>query len=283
MHVSTGARRGGSAVLALLPLLIGVLLAAAPASASAVLARTDPAANSVLHRAPKLVTLTFSEAVSLPAEDAIMVHAPDGSRVEAGRSEHAGSDRATVRVALRGTLPAGTYLVMWKAITAQGHPIEGMFTFAVKGAAESRSVGLLYGASRWVGYAGYALLVGAAAAVLLRRPRTAGRRPLQRLLLGGWSALLVSAVAGLLLLGPHEAQTGLAAAWDLSTLQHTVGTTTGTALAVRLLLLAPAGAFLALLHLEQGAAGGPDRPGRWRIAMTVAGAMLAAALAGTWA
>lgn len=59
----------------------GALVAAAPASAHAVLTDTNPAAGVILPTAPAGVTLTFSESVrAIPGK--IQVVGPDGQRAD---------------------------------------------------------------------------------------------------------------------------------------------------------------------------------------------------------
>jgi copper transport protein len=93
----------------------GVLLAVAAvvalavpaaASAHAYLIKTVPSASTILDAPPPDVALTFDEAV-----------------------EPADSD--TLIVPVRPHLPEGWYLVYWRAISIDGHPVQGAFTFAV--------------------------------------------------------------------------------------------------------------------------------------------------------
>ncbi|MFJ4094477.1 FixH family protein [Kitasatospora sp. NPDC089913] len=314
---------------AVLALLLG---GAGPASAHAALQSTDPAQNSVLPAAPQAVTLTFSEAVSL-SSDSVRVLDPAGRAVDSGSPAHADGKDNTARVGLGPGLANGTYTVAWRAVSEDSHPIGGAFTFsigapsattvsttALQNAEADGLVAALYGTGRTVAYAAFALLVGAAGFVLLCWPAGASRRPVQRLLMTGWVALLVSTVAVLMLRGPYERGSGVGKAFDLSLIRTTLDERIGTALAARLLLLAASGVFLSLLvgqlGLPQGgrakaAANGPstgsgsgtagsdgdpeeaelrelerraaERPQREaRLGLGVAGLVLAVALSATW-
>ncbi|MFD8694443.1 copper resistance CopC/CopD family protein [Kitasatospora purpeofusca] len=251
------------AVLALL------LAGAGPASAHAALQSTDPAQNAVLPVAPQTVTLTFSEAVSL-SSDSVRVLDPAGRAVDSGSPAHADGKDNTARVGLGSGLANGTYTVAWRAVSEDSHPIGGAFTFsigapsattvsttALQSAEADGLVAALYGTARTVAYAAFALLAGAAGFVLLCWPAGASRRPVQRLLMTGWVALLVSTVAVLMLRGPYERGSGIGKAFDLSLVRTTLDERIGTALAARLLLLAASGVFLSLLvgqlGLPQGA------------------------------
>lgn len=294
-------------------LLIG---GAGPAAAHATLISTDPANNAVVATAPAAVTLSFTEGVSL-SPDSVRVLGPDGASVDSGEPTHVDGKAATARVALRSGLANGTYTVAWRAVSEDSHPIGGAYTFSI-GAPSATTVSaaalqdvkadslvaFAYGTGRTVAYLAFALLAGAAAFVLVCWPGGAAVRSVQRLLMTGWVGLLVSTVAVLLLRGPYERGTGIGQAFDLSLVRNTLDERIGTALSVRLLLLAAAGVFLSLLvgqlgqerssvpaepdeeddelrQLERAAAERPLRDAR--LGLGVAGLVLAVALSATWA
>ncbi|MFF7587616.1 FixH family protein [Kitasatospora purpeofusca] len=252
-------------LLGVLGAVLALLLAGAgPASAHAALQSTDPAQNAVLPVAPQTVTLTFSEAVSL-SSDSVRVLDPAGRAVDSGSPAHADGKDNTARVGLGSGLANGTYTVAWRAVSEDSHPIGGAFTFsigapsattvsttALQSAEADGLVAALYGTARTVAYAAFALLAGAAGFVLLCWPAGASRRPVQRLLMTGWVALLVSTVAVLMLRGPYERGSGVGKAFDLSLIRTTLDERIGTALAARLLLLAASGVFLSLLVGQLG-------------------------------
>ncbi|MEV7185837.1 FixH family protein [Kitasatospora sp. NPDC093102] len=257
-------------VLGVLGALLALMLAGAgPASAHATLDSTDPRQNSVVATAPQAVTLTFSESVSLSG-DSVRVLDPAGKAVDTGNPAHADGKGNTARVGLRSGLANGTYTVAWRAVSDDSHPVGGAFTFsigapsdtsvsatALQGADADGVVAALYGTGRAVAYAAFALLVGVAAFVLVCWPAGTARRRVQRLLMTGWTALLVSTVAVLMLRGPYERGSGVGQAFDLSLVRATLDERIGTALAARLLLLAAGGVFLSLLV---GQLGQPPRP-----------------------
>ncbi|MER7579759.1 FixH family protein [Kitasatospora sp. NPDC097691] len=257
-------------VLGVLGALLALMLAGAgPASAHATLDSTDPRQNSVVATAPSEVTLTFSESVSL-SPDSVRVLDPAGKAVDTGNPAHADGRGNTARVGLKGGIANGTYTVAWRAVSEDSHPVGGAFTFsigapsdtsvsatALQGAKADGLVAALYGTGRTVAYAAFALLAGVAAFVLICWPAGTARRPVQRLLMTGWTALLVSTVAVLMLRGPYERGSGIGQAFDLSLVRATLDERIGTALAARLLLLAAGGVFLSLLV---GQLGQPPRP-----------------------
>ncbi|PLW71282.1 hypothetical protein C0036_18675, partial [Streptomyces sp. DJ] len=213
-----------TALLAVLAGAVALLLGgAAPASAHAALVSTDPARESVLAGAPRQVSLGFSESVLLSA-DSVRVLDPDGRRVDEGGARHTGGDARTASVRLRAGLPDGTFTVAWKAVSGDSHPVSGAFTFSVGAPSQTSAalpeqragegaVGVLYDVARYVAYGGYALLVGTGALLVGCWHRGAAVRPVRRLLLGGWAAMLLSALALLLLRGPYTAGGGLGSAF----------------------------------------------------------------------
>jgi len=111
-----------AAVLAVLTLLLG----AAPASAHATLLSSDPAEGEVLPEAPGDVTFTFDEPVVL-SENSVQVFDAAGDPVESS----AGSRDAVVTAELPGDLADGTYVVTWRVVSTDGHPITGSLTFSI--------------------------------------------------------------------------------------------------------------------------------------------------------
>ncbi|MBT2415092.1 copper resistance protein CopC/CopD [Streptomyces sp. ISL-12] len=260
------------------------LLGAGPASAHAALTATDPADGTVLPRAPRHLTLTFSESVGL-RDDSFRVLGPDGHRVRTGEAENADGRPDTVRVSLPGPdrLGKGTYTVAWRVVSADSHPVSGAFTFSVgapsataapvdPGPAGDPLTGALHGTARYLAYLAGALLVGTAAFVALCRPPDPGR--LRPLAATGWWTLLAATVALLMLRGPYEAGTGPAAAVDPGVLRDTLTTRPGVLLLARLVLLG-AVVWPAARLFRPG--GGTGRGAR------AAGAAPAVVLALTWA
>jgi copper transport protein len=108
---------------------VAALAAPAAASAHAYLTKTVPAASVTLNAAPRSVALTFDEAVE-PRFALILVSDADGHAVTAGRVARSPGDPDTLVVPLK-KIPEGWYLVYWRAISVDGHPVQGVFTFAV--------------------------------------------------------------------------------------------------------------------------------------------------------
>ncbi len=125
-------RAGLLAALAGLTLAFLAVAANVPAAAHAQLLETDPADGSVLPASPDELTLTFSEPVRL-VEDSVRVLDPGGSDVDAVSRV---VDEQVI-VELPGEVGDGTYLVSWRVVSADSHPITGAFTFSVGAPSEN--------------------------------------------------------------------------------------------------------------------------------------------------
>ncbi|MFJ9540022.1 copper resistance CopC/CopD family protein [Streptomyces sp. NPDC101225] len=295
--------------LALLCLtVIGVLLAGAgPASAHAALTGSDPAQGVVVDKAPGQVTLTFSEKVAT-SDDSLRVLDPKGKRVDAGKPSNVSGTSYAVQ--LRSGLADGTYTVSWQVVSADSHPVGGAFTFSI-GAPSTTSVkvvgqevgggvvGWLYGFGRYLSYAGFIVMVGGGAFVLACWQRGSGVRPLQRLVVSGWLSLTAATLLLLLLRGSYTSTGKAGDIFDLGLLGQVLQTKTGAALVSRMLLLAAAALFIAVLFgayarppattpadgaaPRQADARDDEEKGDLTFGLAIGGFVVSAGLAASWA
>jgi copper transport protein len=100
------------------------------ASAHAYLIRTQPAASGVLNSAPRQVALTYDEAVE-PRFAIISVTDTQAHQETNGPVRRSPANPDTLVVPLRPHLPEGWYLIYWRAISVDGHPVQGAFTYAI--------------------------------------------------------------------------------------------------------------------------------------------------------
>ena len=116
--------------VALIAAVVGVALALpAAAWAHAVLLRRCRSPARSLNAAPTQVALTYSERIE-PRFAVISVTDAGGNQEIAGTPARAPDDENTIFVPLK-QIPEGWYLVWWRVISADGHPVRGAFTFAV--------------------------------------------------------------------------------------------------------------------------------------------------------
>jgi copper transport protein len=105
------------------------LVLPAAAAAHAYLVKTVPAASVILNAAPTSVQLTYDEAVE-PRFAIISVTDVDAHSETTGPVTRSPANPDTLIVPLKH-VPEGWYLVYWRAISVDGHPVQGAFTFAV--------------------------------------------------------------------------------------------------------------------------------------------------------
>jgi copper transport protein len=121
-------RRSGVILAAGVAALAALALPAA-ASAHAYLVKTVPAASVVVNSPPPSVQLTYDEAVE-PRLAIISVTDVHAHSVTDGTVTRSPANPDTLVVPLK-RVPEGWYLVYWRAISVDGHPVQGAFTFAV--------------------------------------------------------------------------------------------------------------------------------------------------------
>lgn len=226
--------------------LLAVLAVSTPASAHAALLRTSPVSGSVVSTAPTDVVLTFSESIS-PVPGKIHVLGPDGARADRGDPVVRG---AVISVPVRTDVPRGTYLVTYRVISADSHPVAGGFTYSVGEASatqpgvpeQSRTDPVLRtvaSATKYIGYAGLVLIVGPALVLATLWPRRLSRQAPARLAWIGLCVTWVGAIVEVIVQAPYETGGGITA----SSLRDVLGSPFGTAHIIRLGVIAAA-AFL---------------------------------------
>jgi copper transport protein len=259
--------------LALLTVLgvVGLAVLAPPALAHSIVKSTEPGGDEVLTEPPTRVLMVFNEPVEV-AFGAIRVFDTNGRRVDTGRADHVPARPEEVQVELEPQLPEGTYIVSWRIISADSHPIQEAFLFHVGHPGEqpaglvSRIVGaqgrsgpfesVLFGAARFVIFAALILLGGAIAflAAVWRRPGPwlALRPPeveerfaerWRRLVVWSWVALVVATLAAIVLQGAVGAGVPMAKAFSASIIREVLGTRFGLVSMGRLVLLLAAAAL----------------------------------------
>lgn len=203
------------------------ILASGPAAAHAVLVGTDPRDGTVLDAPPDALTITFNEPVQV-VTGGTTVLAADGSPVDV---DVVAVDDALV-VTPAATLDDGTYVVSWRVVSLDTHPVAGAFTFSVGApsatAVEARvaeptaalvAVRALDQAAVYAGTFLVAGLVGFELLVLHVSPGAAPvlRRRLQRVRRGALVAAAAGIVLGVPLTPAWQAGGGLGALVDPET------------------------------------------------------------------
>src|SRR5262250_1074053 len=105
--------------------LLATLAPAAEAFAHASLIRSEPTDRAVVAQAPSILVLTFNEPVSPLV---VRLVRPTG---EATELKDVVANDARLTIPLPQGLTVGTYLLSWRVISADGHPVGGALTFSV--------------------------------------------------------------------------------------------------------------------------------------------------------
>ncbi|MGN9842005.1 copper resistance CopC family protein [Nonomuraea sp. H19] len=105
-----------------------LLLPASPAYAHDALKRSSPAKNAeVSAAAVEEIELEYSAGVKFPF---VVLSDAAGKRVGLGKPR---LDGPFVRADVTGPLAPGAYVIAWRVVSSDGHPIEGEIPFRVKG------------------------------------------------------------------------------------------------------------------------------------------------------
>ena len=214
--------------------------------AHAGLKSSEPAASSVLEQSPKEIVLNFGEAVEVSFgsirlfdSNSQPVALPTPKFVEANGA----IDAKTIRVEIP-ELQSGSYLVVWRVVSADSHPVQGAFAFQIgtKGLnLESLSQEILasssapfavrvtMGFARWLSFLGVMVMVGA----MLLATRIVGFSRVNKIIFSSWITAFVGSVLVLLLQAPYALGQAMSVGELLSAVDDVLQTRLGTWLVVR--------------------------------------------------
>ena len=117
-------------MLTLRLLVLGAVLGlAVVAGAHGLLDRADPRPGGRVRTSPTHVSVWFTERLE-PAYSRVRVLNGKGERVDTDDSRVDATDARQLRVSVR-SLAGGTYKVVWRVLSVDGHLTEGEFTFTV--------------------------------------------------------------------------------------------------------------------------------------------------------
>ena len=109
-------------------LALCLVLASQGASAHAQFRDSRPAADTTVDTSPHEIVLNFSKAVT-PVT--VVIVGPDGNAIETGSEAQGNGER--VVLALDKTLAPGSYVVSFRVLSGDAHPISGGFRFSIAG------------------------------------------------------------------------------------------------------------------------------------------------------
>jgi copper transport protein len=289
-----GVWRRGPRLLVAAALVVGAVAGlAAPASAHATLESTNPPSGTAVAKSPGQVVLHFDEQVSV-TPSSVEVFNSSAKRVDSGTTRHVAGDSHSVETAVPASLPNGGYVVTWRVVSADSHPVHGAFTFFIGTAtgsgavaseasqllsrsAGSRTVGVAYGTVRFLAYVAVAGLLGALLFAAWVWPAGRDRRAGRAVLWASLAVLAVLTLAAFSLQGVYGGGLGLSAVLKGTVLRSVWATRFGKAYVARLGFLAGLGVLAGWLFVrgERG-----RRAPAWWLATTAA---VSVAMLSSWA
>lgn len=98
-----------------------------PAHAHAQLVSTNPKISATLYVYPTSISLSFDdELIQMPGANVIEVSDPKNRKVQSESAQVTGS-KLTVKTKKSSII--GRYKVLWRALSADGHPVSGFYYF----------------------------------------------------------------------------------------------------------------------------------------------------------
>ncbi|KMN45202.1 copper resistance CopC/CopD family protein [Bacillus sp. LK2] len=113
-----------------------IILIPKSASAHAYVVKSNPTENETLKKAPSVVKIEFDEDIQVSRFNTLFVRDSSGKRVDLKDAHIDKSNKKLLEAGLKENLKNGLYSVQWKAISADGHPIQGVIPFRI-GSAEA--------------------------------------------------------------------------------------------------------------------------------------------------
>ncbi|MCX6515473.1 MAG: copper resistance protein CopC [Actinobacteria bacterium] len=215
------------------------------ASAHAILESSSPEASALLASSPKEIRLDFDEQVEATLGD-VRVYDSEQREVSKSNTVRSASD-ASVVTAKVSTLKNGVYVVVWRVVSADGHPVTGAFPFEIGTKSTGTSAALLeevlnrtettsplgnpMSFFRLLGFLGLILLIGCVS--LLWRSPLLGDSRVRKTMQYSSVLVAVSSLGLLLTQGPYTAGKSWGSLFDSVMIGDVLQTRLGLALFVR--------------------------------------------------
>ena len=217
------------------------------ASAHAILESSSPEASALLASSPKEIRLDFDEQVEATLGD-VRVYDSEQREVSKSNTVRSASD-ASVVTAEVPTLKNGVYVVVWRVVSADGHPVTGAFPFEIGTKSTGTSAALLedvlnrtettsplgnpMSILRLLGFLGLILLIGCVS--LLWRSPLLGNARVRKSLRYSSVSVAVSSLGLLLMQGPYTAGKSWGSLFDSFLIGEVMQTRLGLALFIRVI------------------------------------------------
>ena len=254
-------RRTRHMAVALIVMLLAVMTAStSTVSAHAVLDASSPAASTVLEESPSEIRLTFNEAVESSLLE-IRLFGADQNELDISDAQRGAQNTAVVTASVP-TLDDGVYVVVWRVMSADGHPATGAFPFEIgrttSGTGADLVAQILSGLdtasplktpltiARFVAFFALVALVGALVLAWGTPMLTSVR--MRQIFSISIIALAIGSVGILLLQGAYATGRSWDAVFDADLLADVLSTRIGVASLVRFAAIVAWGVLFLLLH-----------------------------------
>jgi copper transport protein len=221
-----------------------------PVSAHGQLDSSSPAPSAVLETAPSEISLDFNEPVT-PVARSIEIYNQDGQRIVLGEALLSPDDPSVLIAKDVPAIPDGLYVVAWRAVSNDGHAIEGAYSFQIGASAPivatsdlinnvlsgqdgPQGLSWLMGVAKFLGFLGLCLVLGCLA--MLAGGSISSRRVIAFVGIG-WVIAAVSALVLFVAQGPYTTAGTWSDLFSTSLWSDVYATRLGKALVVRELLL----------------------------------------------
>ncbi|MEW4371106.1 copper resistance CopC/CopD family protein [Paenibacillus kandeliae] len=161
----------GAGLLAMVLLMLSVAFPH-QASAHASVTQSIPAQNDVLTESPKQFKIQFNEDIQRAYYGMTLMNS-EGKTLDGITARVDEKDGTTMLADVSQTLPDDVYTLSWKAISGDGHPVEGVIVFQIGDGAgkslkeatqvsldDSKPLSPLLIVARWLQYAAQAIVLG---------------------------------------------------------------------------------------------------------------------------
>ena len=238
-------------------LAVAVLAPARQASAHAALETSAPSPNAVLEVGPDNIELDFNEAVDAELSN-VELYSDNATSIPTGVPENVTDD--TIIQASVPPIADGVYVVVWRVASADGHVIDGAFSFQVGresgvdvgalidrvsgNATASSTVGRLDTSARLLSLIGLVVLIGGGLLASQRPGQTSDANSDRMLLWLAWAFLLVGSLGSFGLYGAKVVAGSPSDVIKPSVWGKVAGSHTGSIVLVRVALVLVVGGML---------------------------------------
>ncbi|MGY1461600.1 copper resistance CopC/CopD family protein [Bacillus toyonensis] len=108
-----------------------IILIPKSASAHAYVVKSNPVENETLKKAPTVVKIEFDEDIQVSHFNTLFVRDTSGKRVDLKDAHIDKRNKKLLEAGVKENLKDGLYSIQWKAISADGHPIQGVIPFQI--------------------------------------------------------------------------------------------------------------------------------------------------------